>query len=550
MTVDVLIVGSGAGGAPLALALSRAGFEVLVVERGRRYAREEFLHDETFMAERQEFFVPSVERDPHIVIDHGGRASPVRSSLGWTASCVGGGTAHMGANLYRFHPDDFRVATRCGGFEAIADWPYDYDTLEPYYGRAEWELGVSGTGGVNPFEGPRSCSYPMPPLPAHPLAAAFDAACARLGLTPFPTPRGINSRPFGDRPACELCDFCAGYGCPTGARGGTHESLLPRAERTGRCTVCSDAMVREVLVDARGRAAGCVYIAADGIEHRIAARVVCVCCSAVESARLLLVSRSRSHPDGLANGTGLVGRHLQFHVGSTGRARFDADRRPDLHVASPLPFLGRSVMDYYFAPPEVSALSKGGLMRFDLMPRHPVSTARRLARADGDRTAWGIPLVERLAGYFARCREVEFEVFQDYVPNAGTWMELDPDCIDRFALPVARIHLDESPHHGAVGRWLRDRGMEILAEMGADALTPGAFGYTSGVMAHGTCRMGVSPHDSVLDPFCQAHEVPGLFVVDGSFMPTSGGAPTTLTIVANSFRTADYIVDRARTMEL
>jgi choline dehydrogenase-like flavoprotein len=550
---DVLVIGSGAGGGPLALRLSRAGFDVLVLEKGPRHARADYRHDELLHADRPGFFVPPTSSEPHVLVRYRGGgepAAPERSWLGWLACCVGGGTAHMGASLYRFHPDDFRLRSRLGAFEEVEDWPYGYDALERYYVRAEWTVGVSGAGATHPYEGRRSRSLPLPPLPSHPLAAHVDAACERLGLTAFATPRGINSRPYAGRPACELCDFCAGYGCPAGARGSTQEALLPRAEATGRCEVRAGATVHRVTVDARGRADGCLYLDPAGAEHRVRARVVCVCASAVETARLLLLSACPSFPDGLANGSGRVGRHLQFHATSDGRARFRYDRHPGKGLSDRTPFLGRSVMDHYFLPAGAAAYAKGGLLRFDMQRTYPIEAAERIAFEGPTGPLWGARLKERLRAYFRDAREVEFEVFHDFFPNARTRVELDPDVCDHRGIPVARIYLEEPAHHRAAGAWLRARGLEVLEAAGADELIPGEAGRTATVMVHGTCRAGRDPAGSVLNEFCRAHEIPNLFVVDGSFMPTSGGAPSTLTILANSFRTADYIADRARAGEL
>jgi choline dehydrogenase-like flavoprotein len=540
---DVLIIGSGAGGGPLALTLARAGFDVLVLEKGPRYRPEEYVHDEIAMSETSGFFVPTLEDDPHTVLLPG-KDRAERTQLGWIARCVGGGTAHMGGYLYRFHPDDFRMRSRFGAYDELADWPFGYEELEPYYTRAEWEIGVSGAAGAHPFEGPRSRAYPMPPLVSHPLSADLDASCVRLGLHPFPTPRAVASQPYQGRPACAYCRTCAGYGCAIGARGTTQSALLPRAEATGRCEVRPNTMVREITVGAGGRATGCIVLDENARESEVRARIVCVCCSAVESARLLLLSRSARFPDGLANGNGLVGRHLQFHGVTGGEARFRYDRHEGKPLRDPHPFLERSVMDHYFLPPGVSDLPKGGLLRFGLPTAGPVVVGKSLSRAGGSLT-WGPELKRRIREYFCDYRTVSFEVFHDFIPNARTFVDLDPDVKDRWGLPVARIHLQPGEHQKRAGRWMMERGFEILSGMGADELVPGACGLTSTFLVHGTCRAGHDPRTSVLDEHCRAHEVPNLFVVDGSFMPTSGGAAPTLTILANSFRVADHIARSA-----
>ena len=548
---DVVIIGSGAGGSPLAFQLSRAGFDVLVLEKGARHTRGDYRHDEIRMAYQRDFFLPRLEDDPHVLVDSDSASpEPRRTTVGWIASCVGGGTEHMGGSFFRLHPEDFRIRSRFGAYEAVEDWPYEYTDLEPYYDLAEWEVGVSGSAGANPFEGPRSRPYPMPPLESHPFADLFDEACRALGLHPFPTPRATNSRPYRGRPACSYCDFCATYGCPTGARGSAQEALLSRAERTGRCEIRPRAMVREITVGPDGRATGCIYIDATGVEHHVGASIVCVCCSAIESARLLLLSRSPLFPDGLANGTGLVGRNLQFGAGSFGHARFRYDRHPEKALESRHPFLLRSIMDFYFLPPGVSDFPKGGLHRFDFERPNPIATAQRIATSSSNHILWGRALKNRLREHFLEGREVSFEVFQDFIPNDRTFVELDPDVVDRWGLPVARIHVHRPEHHARAGRWLLERGFEILDALGADALGIDSVGHVNDALVHGTCRAGKDPARSVLNQFCQAHEVPNLFVVDGSFMPTSGGVPSTLTIIANAFRTADYIIDRARSGDL
>ena len=519
---DAIVIGSGAGAGPCALVLAQAGLEVLVLEKGPRFARKDYSRNGGLATGE---FLPFLAEEPHTAVTRK-TTRPVLTHLGWIATCLGGGTVHMGGYLYRFHPDDFRMRSRFGPYLELADWPFGYTELEPWYTRAEREIGVAGEAGGNPFEGLRSQPYPLPPLVAHPIAAMLQQACRRRGLHPFPTPRAINSQTYGGRPACEYCAVCGGLGCPVGARGSVQEALLPRAEATGRCRVETLAMVREITVDHAGRADGCVWIDASGEEHVARAKIVCVGCSAVESARLLLLSKSPRFPDGLANNNGRVGRHLQFHGMSAGRARFSPDGPAGTLLRDPHPFVGQSLMDWYFLPEGVSDIAKGGILRFGRMPQVPESG--QTAPPEG----W-----------------LYFEVFHDFLPNAETFVELDTERRDRWGLPVARIHLDRPDHQVRAGHWLNTRAFELLDDLGAAAKEATDVGGTSAYLVHGTCRAGTDPATSVVDAWCRAHEVPNLFVVDGSSMPTSGGAPPTLTILANSFRVAEEIARRWRAGE-
>ena len=544
---DAVVIGSGAGGGPLAARLAEAGWHVLLLEKGPLRQREDYPQDEVAALWR-DYFAPSPADEPHILVRAGdGRPQP--TLLGWIGNSVGGGTVRMGGYFYRFHPDDFRMASRYGAYEAHADWPYSYDDLEPFYAQAELDAGISGAAGTNPFEGARSTPYPLPPIDAHPLTAWLSQACERLGWHPFPTPRAIASRAYRDRPACSYCGFCGGYGCRTGAKASVQETYIARALATGNCELRPNAMVRELTVNERGEAAGCIYFDADGREHEVRARLVCVSCSAVESARLLLMSTSVLFPDGLANGSGLVGRNLQFHAFSNGRARFRYANHPEKPLRAPDPFLECSIADHYFLPEGVSDLPKGGVIRFGLPAASPISAAVRAAE-EGSALLWGSALEKRLREYFHDYLTVDFEVFHDFIPNDRTFVTLDPKARDRWGLPAARIHLDVLEHHRVAGRWLVARGLEALAEMGADEIQEEEIGETAPYLVHGTCRAGADPARSVVNTYCRAHEVPNLFVVDGSFMPTSGGTAPTLTILANSLRTADHILACAKAGDL
>lgn len=532
---DAVVIGSGAGGASMAARLSGAGWRVLLLERGPDHPGAAYRPDEVAVL-REGFF--TAHSDPHVVAT---RQTPqgIASDLGWTAVCVGGGTVHMGGFLYRFHPSDFRMASDHPEQPLLADWPYDYSALEPYYVAAEHVMGVSGDS--DPAYVPRSAPHPLPPLRSNRLAQGLADVCRQQGLRPFATPRSVNSIPYDGRPACRYCDACSGYGCPYGAKGSAQTTFVRRALASGRCELRSGAVATALELDARGRVDAVIYVEqGSGLRHRVRAGLVCVSCSAVESARLLLASACGRHPRGLGNHAGLLGRHLQFHGTTFGSLRLDRSALDDAWN----PFLNLSLADYYCMPVLGSAVAKGGMLRFDMAPRLPLKLGLELL-SRAEQPLLGSALKRALRAELGESVRIEFEAFHDYLPRAETYVELDSTRVDAFGLPLARIHLGQCAHQKQAGRQLADRAVALLGAIGADAPWVPAVGGTSKYLVHGTCRFGRDPASSVLDPHCRVHGIDNLYVVDGSFMPTSGGAPPTLTIVANALRVADHVLARA-----
>lgn len=541
--VDVCIVGSGGGGGTLAFALARAGLSVVLLEKGPYYRESDFSHDEIDTC-RRSFFVPDTKDEPHLLSS--GPAAPRKTNECWIACCVGGGTVHMSGFFYRLHPEDFRMRARYGSAlgEELVDWPIDYDELAPYYDRVEQEVGVSGLAGQYPSEPPRSGPYPMPPLAESPLAALVDRGARALGMHPFSTPRAVASQPWNGRSACAYCMFCGGYGCEVGAKSSVPAALLGRAAATGLLDIRPHAMAFEIVLDASGRATGVRYLDQGGATQEQRARVVSVSASAIETARLLLASRSKRFPDGLLNDHGLVGKTLGFSTigrawGEFERASLPESLRPD----SPLQFLQRSIQDDYFLRERAGAYDKGGTLNFILPHKNPIHAAERLAQRHSP-WLWGKPLMEALRRYHHDVHEIECEVFNEFLPTPGTFVSLDPSVKDRFGLPVAHVHLAGHPEDRTNSELLVARARAVLEAGGASKTGVETVGGTMFVLQHGTCRFGTDPKTSVLDPSCRAHAVPNLYVVDGSFMPTSGGVPTTMTIMANAFRVADRILSR------
>lgn len=548
--VDVCIIGSGAGGAPMALELARAGLKVVVLEKGAHYRQQDFVHDE-ILNSRRNFFMPLPWEEPHLV-RRGPDGRYERTNAAWTANCVGGGTVHMSGYFYRLKPVDFRLRSTLGDVPGaqLADWPISYEELAPFYDIAEAELGVSGEAVPHPFAEPRSGPFPLPPLDAHPIAGEIDKACKSLGWHAIPTARGIISRPYRGRAPCAYCALCGSYGCEMGAKSGTNASLIPAALATGNVELRPRCMARTIEVDKAGRAKSVVYLDPDGVEQEQPARIIVVSCTAVESARLLLNSTSSRFPRGLANGSGLVGRNLMFSSFGESRATFRLSKQKAARpwLADPAPFVQRSLQDFYLMPDARFGFRKGGTLGFMWAHPNPIFAAVGLAGSGKD-GVFGKELKERLRAY-RDSRILQFEVYGEFLPTPGTYVTVEPSVKDKYGIPVAAITLDRHPMDFAATRFLVERGEEVLLRLDPDDMQRvGVSGETT-ILQHGTCRFGNDPATSVLDKDCRAHEVPNLYVVDGSFMPTAGSVPSTLTIAANSFRVARRLVERLKRGEL
>lgn len=541
-TVDVCIVGSGAGGAPLALELGRAGFKVVVLEKGAWYQQEDFVHDE-ILNSRRNFFMPLPWDEPHLW-RLGGDKPYSRSNEAWTANCVGGGTVHMSGYFYRLKPVDFRMKTELGAPKGsnVVDWPIGYADLAPYYDKAEAELGVSGNAVPHPFLEPRKGNYPLPPLVEHPVAQEIDKAAKSLGWHAIPTARGIVSRPYRGRDACVYCTLCGSYGCEHRAKSSTAASLIPEAIATGNVELRPKCMATEITVDEKGDAKSVVYIDADGVTQEQPARIIVSSCTAVESARLLLNSTSSRFPAGLANNNGLVGKNLLFSSFGQSKATFGAKKFEWLD--STMPFVNRSLQDFYVMPDERFGFRKGGTLGFMWQHPNPIFAAVGIA-GKGERGVFGKALKDKLRSY-RDSRVLEFEIYGEFLPTDGTYVNVDKNVKDKFGLPVAAITVSRHQTDFTMTKFLVERGEEVLAQLQPDKVERVGIAGETTILQGGTCRFGKDPATSVLDPDCRAHGVKNLYVVDGSFLPTSGGVPLTLTIAANSFRVADKMIGRLK----
>ena len=540
--VDFVVIGSGAGGGIMAKQLSVAGFSVVVLEQGGwgKYGREhEFNKDELLNINPSEedrlMSDPSKQRNTWRPNDKT-KAVAGNHSYGCV---VGGGTVTYGGSSWRHLPYEFHEASydqTIPSGTGMADWPITYEELEPYYTQAEWEMGISGQRVNSPFVAPMSKDYPVPPVPLKSSGALFNTAAAKMGLTVVPGPLAIITKPYMGRAACINCGFCSGYGCQVRARSSSSVSMLPIAEKTGRCEIRVRSYVSEIATDGSGRVTGVVYFDAQKRQMRQKAKAVILSANAGESARLLLMSKSTRFPDGLANSNGIVGRFAMYGNTVNVGGLFEHPMNEYKGVIS-----GAGIVDYVPSDPKRGFYGGGRMTARGYLT--PIELG--LSGLSPDAPRWG-------AGFKKALQEeanhrMTITSFVTQMPLETNRVDLDPDVKDEWGLPAMRITVTSHPDDKKNMEFFRQKSIEILHAAGATKVwAPPVNESRGGAHNRGTCRMGNDPKASVVDKFHKAHGVPNLYVVDGSNMVTGGRNHPTMTIQALAFRAADNIIRNAK----
>lgn len=548
---DICIIGSGAGGAPVAHTLALAGFKVIVLEKGPLYNEDDFKKDEIAVA-RRSLFTPNLKDEFHIVETFNEDGNIVTESGWnfWNGSMVGGSSNLMSGYFHRMKPNDFKLKSVFGGVEGanVVDWPIDYETMEPYYTKVEDVVGVSGKMVDHPYREERSTpDYPYPQTWEHPIASWIDASCAKLGYYSMPTPRAIIPYDALGRRGCSYSNLCGSYGCATGAKSHAKSALLDKAMRSGNCEVIPDAFVYKIESD-KERANGVHYYDKNGESHSVEARIYVLAAQAIESSRLLLNSKSVDFPNGLANNGGLVGKNLIFSAGGSGTGKLNFANLPKDRQESLLlrgAFVNRSLQDWYEYDTKEEHL-KGGTIDFLFEHANAIPRALDQVYDDNGDLVWGKPLSKSLHHAFERSRIMTFEVFNDWMPTDNCFVSIDEEERDKWGMPVGKIRLYGHPQDLKVGNYLADRAVQVLEGLGCEDITSNISDSPPPNLVAGGCRFGDDPKTSVLDVNCKAHEVANLYVTDASFMPTGGSVPYTWTIYANAFRVADKILEELR----
>ena len=559
---DVVIVGVGAAGGILAAELSKAGMKVIGLERGPRLATEDFTpHDELRFFQRQDLR-PNVKRQPVTWRPNAdARATPL-PVLNY-GNQAGGGTVHYGAVSWRFHADDFRARShaieRYGASvipqdSSLADWPLSYADLEPFYDRAEYELGVSGKAGNlqgnkidggNVFEAPRRREYPLPPLRDDQSGVVFRDAANKLGHHPFPTPRAILSQDYNGRPGCTYCGFCQAFGCHVGAKSSILVTKLPEADATGNFKLLTGAMCYRVNSDNSGRLTGVSYYGPGGSDNTIEADLVILSPFIYDNTRLLLLSKTEKIPNGLANSSGQVGKHLTAHMMPNVFVAFD-DRYVNV-------FMGPSAQKHTIDDFNADNFDHGGV-GFIRGSQISIGTISLQGGPIGTTTfnpppgipRWGATYRDYLATYFAK--QAAMVAQTENLPYADQTIDLDPNVRDQWGLPAPRLTYDwRRPNELARVECMMRKMDELGHAMGAAhvwraPLGPGA----PGAHHEGGTRMGSDPKTSVVNRYGQSWDIPNLFIVGSSTFPSMSGFNPTLTIQALAYMSADAIVNRYR----
>ena len=584
MKYDAIVVGSGAGGGMAAYILSTAGLKVLMLEAGRHYdpasetpmfnwPREAPLRGGSTPEKPFGYYDATVDGGWEVPGEPYTQASedPARRFRWWRARMLGGRTNHWGRISLRMGEYDFKPYSRDGlGF----DWPIEYQDLAPYYDKTEMLVGVYGSNEGLENTPDSSDGVLLPPPKPRAYELLTKKACDPLGIPVIPAHLSILSEkldyqtipgklfPGNDlaqrvtaasmrsRAACIWATDC-GRGCSIGANFQSTTVLIPPALATGNLTIVTDAMVREVTVDEKGRASGVIYIdKKTRSEKKAQARVVVVAASAAESARIFLNSKSKLFPDGLGNGSGLVGKYLMDTVGAGMGAQI-----PALEGLPPHNEDGASAMHMYIPWWKYREQSRGEL---DFPRGYHVELygGRRMPGSGTFRGyerftqgAYGKDLKDayrRLYGSF-----VWFEGRGEMIPNEDCYLDIDPDKVDQWGIPVPRFHWKWSEHETRQAAHMHKTFAEIFQAMGGTPTSPVHSDGTKaiqngGVMIHevGSLIMGADPKRSVLNQHCQSWEIPNLFVTDGAPFVSNADKNPTLTILALAWRTSEYIVDQ------
>ena len=549
----ICVIGSGAGAGPIIYELSKAGHKVIVLEKGAWLKTEDYSKDEIALT-RRDVITPLLDDEPYI-IEHQkingewkGRSNANGGQNFWNGSAVGGSSNFMSGYFHRMKPQDFKLLTTYGSIEGsnVEDWPISYSDLEPYYEKVEREIGVSGKVVKHKYLEPRSTKdFPYKPLRENYVSSLLDEAANKIGVEIIPNPRAILSTSKEERGACYLSNFCGSYACSSDAKGSSRAALINPALETGNCEIIPKAKVFHLETNGNNKIIKAHYHSNEGDKY-IEADIFVVAAQAIETSRLLLLSKNKEFPNGLANNNGQVGKNIIFSAGGVGGGIIDFDdysAKDALLLNEPGSFVNRTIHEFYEVNKNADIV-KGGIVDFLFEHANPIGKAiRNKWNSDGS-LLYGEQFQEKLKKYFTKQRKIKFEIFIDWQPNDDCFITLDAQQTDRWGDKVARLRLQHSKHDIVVGEIIAEKSEKVLNALGCKDIYSSIGTLPPPNLQAGGCRFGKDPKTSVLDSNCKAHDVDNLYVTDGSPFPTGGSVTYTWTIYANSFRVADVIINR------
>jgi choline dehydrogenase-like flavoprotein len=493
---DVIVIGTGAGGGTMAHALAETSARVLVLERG------DFVPQEAENWDPEAVWKYLRYRSTELWLDRRGR-----EFRPYTHYNVGGNTKFWGSVLYRLRREDFQETQHADGISPA--WPIDYDTLEPYYERAEHLYHVRGKAGFDPTEPPRARPFPYEPVPHAPGMARIVARLRELGLHPSPLPLGL-LRP-GEADGCVLCNTCNSFACRVHAKSEADVCCVRPTMARPNVTLWTNACATRLSTDPSGRRVEVVEVERNGRTVRASAPVVVVACGAINSAALLLRSANDRHRAGLANSSGLVGKRYMAHL-ATMMQGFHPFRRNETVFQKTV-----AINDFYLRGPDTD---------------YPLGQIQSQGRTHAVMAQTAYPFIPLWAYHAWVSRGVDWLVMSEDLPRLENRVTVEPD---------GRIRLHYRPNNLTAHRRLVKETKRILYELGFWRVVKHSHGSRNTTHQCGTLVFGTDPRTSVLDPLCRTHDVENLFVVDGSFFPSSAAVNPGLTIIAQALRVADHI---------
>ena len=543
MMYDVCVIGSGAGAGPIIYELSKKGLKVCVLEKGDIYNEKDFSKDE--MVVRKSIYTPNLKDEYHTIeefIDGSWQKFPTYETGWnfWNGSLLGGSSNFMSGYFHRLKPNDFKLAS---SYEIpkdsnIVDWPISYDDMEKYYEKVERVVGISGKVQEYEFSEPRSTKdFPYAALQENKIVDLIDKSCKELNYKSIKTPRAIITKQKGHRNPCYYSNYCGSYPCSSAAKGSSRASLIKDALLTNNVTIIPNAFVIKLNTNKDKKIISAVYLTKKSSKKEIKAKLFVLAAQAVETSRLLLNSKDENFPNGVANNSLNVGKNFLSSSGGIVSASFDERNMNLKDLLTPGLFVNRTLMDWYYTKE-----FKAGTIDILFEHANPIRRASNL-RWNEDELIIGEQLQNKIFENFTKTRRLNIEIFTDWTPNDNSFISVDEKYKDKYAIPVANIRIGTNPQDLKASKFLEEKAIKLFEQMGAKDIKSEISQLPSGNLQAGGCRFGNNPKTSVLNKYCQAHEVSNLFVTDGSFMPTGGSVPFTWTIYANSFRVADYIKD-------